>query len=26
VEARLFAWGDNADGFIEIAEFDGQEI
>jgi proteasome lid subunit RPN8/RPN11 len=26
VEARLFAWDDDEDGFVEIAEFDGQDI
>ena len=26
VEARLFAWDDDAEGFIEIAEFYGQDI
>lgn len=26
VEARLFAWSDEADDFVEIAEFPGQEI
>jgi len=26
VEARLFAWDDDANDFVEIAEFEGQEI